>query len=93
MKAFTLTVLAAMFHSLGTCDTTKTVTTLRPTYPVQAAAKRIEGRVTATFDDGRWTSGRQLITPAVTFFSGNADGNERGTGYIHRAPAMRAGCH
>ncbi|MCF0613854.1 TonB family protein, partial [Klebsiella pneumoniae] len=34
----------------------KPVTTLQPTYPVQAAAKRIEGQVTATFDildDGR----------------------------------------
>ncbi|ATM51651.1 MULTISPECIES: TonB family protein [Bacteria] len=56
MKAFTLTVLAAMFLTPVHAIPLKPVTTLQPTYPVQAAAKRIEGQVTATFDildDGR----------------------------------------
>ncbi|MEI7000259.1 TonB family protein, partial [Klebsiella pneumoniae] len=55
-KAFTLTVLAAMFLNPVHAIPLKPVTTLQPTYPVQAAAKRIEGQVTATFDildDGR----------------------------------------
>ncbi|WP_234267972.1 hypothetical protein, partial [Klebsiella pneumoniae] len=44
MKAFTLTVLAAMFLTPVHAIPLKPVTTLQPTYPVQAAAKRIEGQ-------------------------------------------------
>ncbi|SPX51730.1 transporter [Klebsiella pneumoniae] len=88
MKAFTLTVLAAMFLTPVHAIPLKPVTTLQPTYPVQAAAKRIEGQVTATFDildDGRVDN---VSLTAVTFFSGNADGNEA-LAISRGHPAMR----
>ncbi|MFY4105382.1 TonB family protein [Klebsiella pneumoniae] len=75
-------------HS-GTCDTTKPVTTLQPTYPVQAAAKRIEGQVTATFDildDGRVDN----VSLTGCHLFRNADGNEA-LAISRRAPGNATG--
>ncbi|KFJ78081.1 TonB family protein (plasmid) [Klebsiella pneumoniae] len=90
MKAFTLTVLAAMFLTPVHAIPLKPVTTLQPTYPVQAAAKRIEGQVTATFDildDGRVDN---VSLTGCHFFSGNADGNEA-LAISRRAPGNATG--
>ncbi|WP_227646009.1 TonB family protein [Klebsiella pneumoniae] len=91
MKAFTLTVLAAMFLTPVHAIPLKPVTTLQPTYPVQAAAKRIEGQVTATFDildDGRVDN--VSLTGLSPFFSGNAGGNEA-LAISRRAPGNATG--